>query len=282
MLWELTKDVLGKRIKQKRGGEYRFLLEDSPIKDAPYGIYSLSKDEEYAYRYGISHPLAQWVLTTAKNSETPNATIVFDYTSSKKNNALLRSQVGHEGYIKMRIVRFSSLREEEEHIILLATDTEGRLMEESFPRRLLTLPIKESHADCPLTKEVEDTLEMAQEALTEKLEVRNSDLVSEEIVKIENWAEDSRKSLQIKLNDLDKAIDQKNDEFIKERNIRKKLAIQKEKDSLNERRETAWREYDENRAKLKEDKRKLIQQLYDLAEGKIGTIDEFTIKWRLI
>lgn len=282
LLWELTKEVLGKRIKQKRGGEYRFLLENTPIKNAPCGIYSLSKDVEDAYRYGISHPLAQWVLATAKNGETPNATIVFDYTGSKKNNAMLRSQIEHEGYLKMRVVRFSSLREEEEHIILLATDDEGRIMEDTFARRLLTLPIKESHTECSVTEAVESSLTKAQDALTEELEVRNSDLVSEEIVKIENWAEDSRKSLQQKLNDLDKAIDQKNDEFIKERNIRKKLTIQKEKDSLNERRETAWREYDENRAKLKEDKRKLIQQLYDMAEGKIETVDEFTIRWRII
>lgn len=282
MLWELTKEVLGNRIKQKRGGEYRFLLENSPIKSAPCGIYSLSKDVDDAYRYGISHPLAQWVLSTAKNGETPNATIVFDYSGSKKNNAMLRTQIDREGYLKMRVVRFSSLREEEEHIILLATDNEGCAMEDSFARRLLTLPIKESRSECSVSESVEATLKKVQDALTEELEVRNSDLVSEEIVKIENWAEDSRKSLQQKLNDLDKAIDQKNDEFIKERNIRKKLAIQKEKDSLNERRETAWREYDENRAKLKEDKRKLIQQLYDLAEGKIETVDEFTIKWKIV
>lgn len=283
LLWELTKEVLGSKIKQKRGSEFRFLLESSPIRGVPCGIYSLSKQEDNVYRYGISHPLAQWVISTAKNGETPNATIVFDYTDSKKNNALLRSQIGRTGFIKMRVVRYSSLREVEEHLILIATDEQGRIMEDTFARRLLTLPIKEIESDClEVPESVEQTLKKAQEVLTEALEVRNSDLVSDEIVKIENWAEDSRKSLQQRLNELDKAIDQKNDEFIKERNIRKKLAIQKEKDSLNERRETAWREYDENRAKLKDDKRKLIQQLYDLAESKIETVDEFTIKWRII
>lgn len=282
LLWELTKEVLGSKIKQKRGSEFRFLLESSPIRGVPCGIYSLSKQEDNIYRYGISHPLAQWVISTAKNGKTPNATIVFDYTNSKKNNALLRSQIGRSGYVKMRVVRYSSLREVEEHLILIATDEQGRIMEDSFARRLLALPIKDIESDCLVPESVEQALKKTQEALSETLEVRNSDLVSDEIVKIENWAEDSRKSLQQKLNELDKAIDQKNDEFIKERNIRKKLTIQKEKDSLNEKRETAWREYDENRAKLKEDKRKLIEQLYDLAEGKIETVDEFTIKWKLV
>ncbi len=282
LLWELSKVVLTDYIKQKRDKDFRFFLDKSPIKAAPRGIYSLSKDTEDAYRYGISHPLAQWVIATAKKAVTPNAYIIFDYTGSKKNNALLRSQIGHEGYIIMKVVRFYSLREDEEHILLRATDTEGRIMEDSLARRILSLPIKEMIPECSMPASVKETINKVQNSLIESLEIRNSDILAEEIVKIENWAEDSRKSLQQKLNELDKAIDLKNEEFIKERNIRKKLAIQKEKDFLNERRETSWREYDDLRIKLKDDKKTLIQQLYEIAEGKIKTIDEFTIKWKIV
>lgn len=282
LLWELSKDILSNYIKQKRDKEYRFFLEKSPIKEAPSGLYSLAKDAEDTYRYGISHPLAQWVVSTAKKRETPDASIVFNYTGSKKNSALLRSEIGHSGYLKMRVIRFSSLREEEEHLILMATDEDGRKMEDSLARRILTLPIKETNLGCNLPTSVEESINKVQNSLIEALEIRNSDLVAEEIVKIENWSEDNRQSLQQKLNELDKAIDLKNEEFIKERNIRKKLAIQKEKDSLNERREAAWRDYDDLRNELKEDKKRLIEQLYELAEGKVETIDEFTIKWKLV
>ena len=81
--------------------------------------------------------------------------------------------------------------------------------------------------------------------------------------------------------ELDKAIEEKNTEFIQERNIRKKLAIQKEKDVLNEKRDLAWKEYDEKREKLKSDKNALISQLYELADGKMEIVDEFMIKWRI-
>lgn len=106
-------------------------------------------------------------------------------------------------------------------------------------------------------------------------------MISDEIVKIENWAEDNRKALQQRLNELDKAIEQKRDEFVKERNIRKKLAIQKEKDALNEKRDVAWYEFDEKKTQLKADKNKLVTKLYDLAEVKVETVDEFSIKWRV-
>jgi hypothetical protein len=83
------------------------------------------------------------------------------------------------------------------------------------------------------------------------------------------------------LTELDKAIEEKNTEFIQERNIRKKLGIQREKDILNEKRDLAWKEYDEKREKLKSDKNVLISQLYEFADGKMKIVDEFMIKWRI-
>ena len=59
-------------------------------------------------------------------------------------------------------------------------------------------------------------------------------------MKIENWAEDNRKELLRVLAELDKAIDEKNSEFIRERNIRNKLVIQKEKDIFTVNRDIAW------------------------------------------
>ena len=64
-----------------------------------------------------------------------------------------------------------------------------------------------------------------------------------------------------------------------ERNIRKKLAIQKEKDALNDKRDAAWREFDQKREELKKDKNKIISNLYELADGKMEIVDEYTIKW---
>lgn len=68
---------------------------------------------------------------------------------------------------------------------------------------------------------------------------------------------------------------------MKERNIKNKLAIQKEKNTLNEKRDVAWREFDEKKTQLKADKNKLVTKLYDLAEAKVETVDEFSIKWRI-
>ena len=153
-------------------------------------------------------------------------------------------------------------------------------MERDFAIRLLSLPAKVvSYQDTIIADELGEIIETEQDNLLEKLELRNSDLITTEITKVENWAEDNRKALQQKLTELDKAIDEKNNEFVSERNIRKKLAIQKEKDALNDKRDAAWREFDQKREELKKDKNKIISHLYELADGKIEIVDEYTIKW---
>ena len=91
----------------------------------------------------------------------------------------------------------------------------------------------------------------------------------------------SAEELEQKLAELDKAIDEKNNEFVSERNIRKKLAIQKEKDALNDKRDAAWREFDQKREELKKDKNKIISHLYELADGNMEIVDEYTIKWTI-
>lgn len=80
-------------------------------------------------------------------------------------------------------------------------------------------------------------------------------------MKIENWAEDNRKELLRVLAELDKAIDEKNSEFIRERNICNKLVIQKEKDIFTDKRDIAWWEYDEKREELRTERNQLIIQL---------------------
>ncbi len=283
LLWCLTCGVLRSQIKVSMKGNYEFLLPNDINAQIPHGIYTLTKQDSHGYTYRISHPLAQYVIHEAINAQTPIAQVEFDYTGRKKIVSVIKEQVGTSGYLKFRLLRYHSLKEEEERILVVSTDEKGNEFDDNFTQRLLLLPavVAEDKVSTDELITISSVLDKRQEELTEALEARNGDLISDEIVKIENWAEDNRKALQQKLNDLDKAIEEKSDEFVKERNIRKKLAIQKEKDALNEKRDIAWREFDKKKTQLKADKNKLVTKLYDLAEAKVETVDEYSIKWRI-
>ena len=282
LLWELTCGVLARNIKVNLEGKLEFTLYQSPISGIPTGIYSFEKVASTGYNYRISHPLAQWIVQQAKEEDTPCAIVEFDYSSKGTIITILKQNVGKSGYLTFRVVRYNSLNESEEHILMAATDKYGNKMEHDFAVRLFSLPARVvEYQDTIVAEELSDIIETEQDNLLERLELRNSDLITTEITKVENWAEDNRKALQQKLTELDKAIDEKNNEFVSERNIRKKLAIQKEKDALNDKRDAAWREFDQKREELKKDKNKIISHLYELADGNMEIVDEYTIKWRI-
>ena len=282
MLWDLTVGVLGSRIKVSPKEQFTFIMEQSPVLSIEAGFYTLAKDTLFGSNYRISHPLAKWVIRQGLSGITPTSNVVFEYTKSNRHIAAVKQHLGEEGWLKFRVIRYSSLHEIEEEIVLVALDKDGKEMDSEFITRLLSLPAKTSglyRGDVP--ELVNSAMLKKQTELTENLELRNSELISEEIVKIENWAEDNRRSLQQRLSDLDKEIDEKNDEFVKERNLRKKLLIQKEKDALMEKRDVAWREFDEQRSTLKSEKNALINKLYEIAEAQMSVADEFTIKWKI-
>jgi hypothetical protein len=283
LLWALTCGILRDRISVTDNDTHKFILQHSPNSSIQTGLYALNNSDIRAYNYRISHPLAQWAVTKAIKQHTPNTYLEFNYTQNNGIVSIIKQNIGKSGYLSMRVIRYCSLKEEEEHIILAAVDTLGNEMDENFAERLLTLPAKVINNNEEIHNEQLNTLiQTYQETLVESLELRDSEVITTEIVKIENWAEDNRKALQQKLAELDKAIDEKNNEFVSERNLRKKLAIQKEKDVLHEKRDLAWQEYDKRREDLKADKNKIIDNLYDLADGKIEVVDEFTIKWKII
>lgn len=282
MLWDLTIGVLGSRIKISASEKYNFLLENSPVRGIETGYYSLAKDNLFGSNYRISHPLTKWVIKQGLSELTPTSNIIFEYTKSKRHIASIKLHIGESGWLKFRVVRYTSLHEVEEQIVIVAIDESNKVYDDEFVTRLLSLPAR--MLGVPKAKSpsfLNEALEEKQNELSESIEARNSELLSEEIVKIERWAEDNRKSLQQRLNELDKEIDEKNDAFVKERNLRKKLVIQKEKDSLMERRDAAWKEYDEQRSTLKKEKNQLIQKLYEMADSQSSIVDEYVIKWKI-
>lgn len=282
--WILTQGILNGYISLPTNGKTEFTLKQSPVLGVPTGRYSFDKESGSSYLYRISHPLGQYVVNTGKKVPTPFSEVDFLYSSNNSKISIIEQQKGKSGFLSCRIVRYSSLGEEEEHIILVAIDSEGRELERDFLERLLTVPGVVGHSlpesAFPLSH-LKELLDSQQHLLDERLDERNAELVDAESQKIENWTEDNRKQLQIKLKELDEAIKEKDDALMKERKAKVKLDILKERDALKEKRDAAWREFDTKKQELNEKKNEILTRLYALADGKVSTIDEYIIKWRV-
>ena len=282
MLWLFTQSMLNTRITIEDNNKYQFFLKHPPL-DFKSGRYIIGKDQTSGMNYRISHPLAQYLLRQAKQEPTEVMDVVFDYSSHNSIISILGAQIGKSGWLGVRFMKSQSLKEDEEYIVSAAFDDNGDIMPKEFVGKIMT--VASSNKPININREIKYRLDeildnlCADESLM--IDERNSNFVTEEVQKIENWAEDNRRGLQTKLKQLDKDIEVLNGDFVKERNIRKKLAIQQQKDVLANKRDDAWREFDLQREQLKTEKNKLIENLYSLADQECKIMDSFIIRWRI-
>lgn len=233
--------------------------------------------------FKLSHPLANEMIVRAKETATAFSVVTFHYSSNNSKISILKQFIGQSGWLAFRILRSKALNDIEEHILLAVVSDQGEELDDDFARRILTVNATVSDLISLIEPEhVKSLIEFKQRQLLESLELKTGEYLTVEIQKIENWAEDNRHELQRNLSQLDKEIEEKNQEFMRERNIRQKLAIQHEKDQLIEKRDRSWREFDDKREDLKRSKNNLIQSLYHLADRELEVVDEYVIQWKIV
>lgn len=282
MLWRLTIGIITDYVDiiDTKKHIFKLLKTPSPNLAVGTGLYQLGRNVVNAYNYRQSHPLANYVIEKSLAATAPGQEITFNYSAHPIKISALRANIGNKGWLTARLVRFTSMNEVEDYVLFAAVRDDGVVMEDDFTRRLLSVDAEVTHPFAGAPKsDMFKLLEKKRDALFESLEHRNSDFIAAEIEKIERWAEDNRIELQQVLKEFDKLIEDKSGEFMKERNMKKKLDLQREKDILTNKRDDAWRDYDKNCAELRERKNSLIEKLYAIADQQTKITDEFTVRW---
>ncbi|MGL5228232.1 MAG: helicase-related protein, partial [Bacteroidales bacterium] len=282
-LWSLTKECLREYITLLDDQSHTFNLNKTPVGiNSSLGKYCLSRNQGDYYNYRISHPLAAWAIENAKTLSTEKKQLVINYSDYPYKISLFDQYRGKKGYLFAKLISFEALTDTEEHIILVAMDERFQLLDDDFASKILTIPIAEENV-IEVSTAIQDRLYKAysqkKDELIEELELRNNDIMTEEISKIEKWAEDNRKQHQHLLNKIDEEIEEKNKLFVQEKTMKRKLQIQKEKQQLDEKREVAWREYDLKKREISEHKNRLIERLTDLADAIVDDSEGFVIEW---
>ena len=110
LLWQLTINILDNNIDQIDNNCYSFTLSNSPADSEQQfstGPYRMGKDVYDAYTYRVGHPLAQYVLSKAKNQDTSEkACIVFNYTDSPEKMFVIENEVGKKGILSAKVIHY--------------------------------------------------------------------------------------------------------------------------------------------------------------------------------
>lgn len=283
-LWSLTRYLLADFARFDEH-EYSFMLHKNPFPGETIhpGPYRMGKAVEDANTYRVGHPLAQRVLQLGKNLESPCCEVLFEYSRSGKNIAILESVKGAQGWLTCERLTLSAL-ETEDTIVFAGTTDDGTLLDETQCRRFFDLPAKTLRTYAPLESQesrLSEALSIRRNEILEEMGSRNGRWFETEMDKLDRWAEDRRASLKAELDDLDDALKEAKKAARLAATLPEKLEKQRLGRTLEAKRDEAWREFDRASREVDQQKDKLLDDISSRLHHKLERDRIFTLRWRL-
>lgn len=283
-LWRLAQHVLGgDAVFDERAFSFSLLRNPFPGESIHAGPYRLAREADDANVFRVGHPLAQRLMELARTADTPSSEVVFQYTGSGKNIAVLQPLVGTGGWLACARMTITALQAEDS-IVFTAVSDHGELLDANQCRRLFDLSgaVTDSIDDAAVAKDLVAGLSDAERPIFDELNARNGRWFDLEIEKLERWTGDRRDGLKGSLDDLDDRIKEAKKAARFAPSLPEKLRLQREVKTLESRRDEAWRAFDQASRDLERDKEKLLDDIERRLTADIRREPLFTLRWRLV
>lgn len=282
LLLNLTRGELQDQITEVEGG---FILNSLPAEapqEIPLGEYELPRRDGDHHIYRMSHPLAQWLISQAKNRPLPAAYLQFDYDATDTQVAVVKTLQGQSGLLQAYLLTVSTLDRDEDHIVLCGqTDTGEELHQETL-EKLLCFPIKESApAQLQASSALDEAFSRRKTAILTEVNKRNLVYFEAEIDKLDNWADDLKVGLEQEIKNLDKEIREVRRTAKAAVDLDEKLTWQKRQRELENLRSRRRRDLYDRQDEVDIQREKLIGGLEDKLEQKVVENHLFTISWQI-
>lgn len=280
-LWKLTGHIL-KDSASFSNEAYTFQLEQKPtnLKDIPIGKYRMGRKVDDAHIYRLNHPLAKWIIGSSLNCKTPEAEVHFNYSGSPQKVVALDELIGKSGFLSLSKMTIESI-ENEDYLILVAFTENGERLNENQSRRLFNLPGKVIAEYQINGSELENLYAFEKDFILERIAERNADYFDEEMEKLDKWADDRKKALDLKIKDTDTQIGVLKSEARKQRGLNAKLKLQRQIKDLEKKRTDMRRELFDAQDDIDGQKDRLLDSIEARLQQNIDEEEIFKIKWRL-
>lgn len=294
-LWMLTQYILRKKAKFS-SSDYSFLMQVPISGISHYGPYYMldtsieNKRSESSLQggelYRANHPLAQYVITEAKNIEaTPNDTLVLDYSHSGKRITPLAELVGQEGYLSVDLLSIQAAETVDHWAVAMITE-QGEEIDSELIEHIWSIPGSVELTDKAIpTKRLDQLEQIKATQITETTEQSKQDalrMFDEQVDKLDTWAEDMKQGLEREIKDLSQTIRLMKNEARKTESIEARLAAQREVKAsealLKRKRADLFAEHD----RIEEQKDSLIDKIEQLLSLHSEQQNLFTLRWRII
>ncbi|EDS86884.1 SNF2-related protein [Burkholderia pseudomallei] len=288
MLMELTRAELSDCTAfDNEGFDLRGLpadIESSGITTIELGRYELPRRSGDAHLYRINHPLALWIIQQAKDRTLDGARLVFDYAAYGAQISTLKAYRGKAGWLALKLVSVEALGNQEQHLLVAATTTDGVVLAEEDPEKLLRLPATTRAAslfsapDVPLLADVA----ARKTALLRDINERNLGYFEQEVQKLDAWADDLKLGLEQEIKEIDREIKEVRRTAATSPTLEEKLAHQKRQRELEGKRSKLRRELFARQDEVEAQRNDLINQLEVQLQQRVEERTLFTIEWELV
>lgn len=294
-LWNITRFYL-QDYAEFNHTEDSFRLKKNPfpgenIHPGPYLILRTKDDKrkteievaENTNVYRIGHPLAQRIVEACKSKSLPDREITFDYTNTPKKITFIAELERMSGWLQASLLSISSF-ETEEHLILSCFTDEGKEVDVEVCQKFFSILALEGDAISVPEIVTQQLKKLNNHQISTHVEAtgrKNEHFFSEELDKLDKWAEDKRNSLKTTLKELDEIIKELKKKSRFSQSLPEKLSLEKERRKLEQQRDDAWKKYDEAAKDIDKSKDLLIDEIEKSLEQKISINPLFLIRWNI-
>ena len=284
-LWNVTKYAL--KEEATFGEDYSFTLKTNPFSPEKIFLwpYRIGKNIEDANIYRIGHPLAENVITECLGYQTETRELVLDYTQSGKNISLVKNLIGTGGWMKLTKLSIDAFESEDILVLTTITDT-GDIIDQELSEKILSVWWSEwrilSIWENTLETTIQKVYESEKQKLLERTDKRNAVYFQEETEKLEKWADDHTKSLEIALKETKAKIKEYTREAKKSENPTDQLELQQKIQTLTKEQQKLRREIFELEDKILAERDRMIDILKARKHEKITEEKVFTIHFKIV
>lgn len=259
-------------------------IEHSGLAGIERGRYELPRRSGDAHLYRINHPLARWGIEQAKARALDGARLVFDYNAYGSKISTLETYRGKAGWLTVKLISVETLGNQEQHLLVAAGTTDGVVLAEEDPEKLLRLPATTQAAslfnapDATLLADVE----ARKTALLRDVNERNLGYFEQEVQKLDAWADDLKLGLEQEIKEIDREIKEVRRTAATSPTLEEKLSWQKKQRELESKRSKLRRELFARQDEVEAQRNDLISQLEVQLQQQVEERTLFTVEWELV
>lgn len=263
-----------------------FRLKSCPFttsnSEIPLGLYELPRRTGEAHLYRLNHPLAEAILSRAKDRNLPVQEVCFDYANYDGIISILEPFIGKSGWLTLSSFTVESLDQAEDHLIFAAVTDDGTALDEDAAARMFTLPGKTTGPCLSIAPSLLETAARTREvAIQRNISERNAKFFEAEADKLDGWADDLKLGLEREIKELDRQIKESRRAANIALTLEEKLAGQKQIKALESQRNDKRRSLFDAQDKVDKQREDLIASIEGKLTQHAASSPLFTIRWKL-